>query len=91
MCPPPEVTLIAATLFVLLSDLSPRVIDLYSGPQVLIRIGDDGPEFNIAKKLLCTQSPYFAAIFKAGRFKEVSQAVLPGPSRACLPTFVSSA
>ena len=42
---------------------------MFSGPQVSIRIGDDGPTHKVSKDLICKQSPYFAAMFN-GNFKE---------------------
>ena len=43
---------------------------MFSGPQVAIRIGDDGPTYHISKEVLCTKSPYFSAMFASGHFKE---------------------
>ena len=46
-----------------------RLLPLYSGPQVTIRIGSASHEYKLPKALLCKQSPYFAATF-GGPFKE---------------------
>ncbi|CZR67954.1 uncharacterized protein PAC_17853 [Phialocephala subalpina] len=49
---------------------SSRILPLYNGPHVSIRIGSTSPdEFKVPKALLCKQSPYFAATFE-GNFKE---------------------
>lgn len=46
-----------------------RLLPLYSGPQVTIRIGSASHEYKLPKALLCKQSPYLAAMFE-GPFKE---------------------
>ena len=49
---------------------SRRILPLYLGPHVSIRIGSTSPdEFKVSKALICNQSPYFAATFE-GNFKE---------------------
>jgi len=45
------------------------ILPLYSGPQVVIRIGSASGEYVLPKALLCEQSPYFAAMFE-GSFEE---------------------
>jgi len=45
------------------------ILPLYSGPQVVIRIGSASDEYALPKALLCEQSPYFAAMFE-GSFEE---------------------
>jgi hypothetical protein len=45
---------------------------MFSGPQVSIRVGDDGPTYQVSKDLICKQSPYFAAMF-GGKFKEAER------------------
>ena len=46
-----------------------RLLQLYTGPEVRIRIGSSSHEYRLPKALLCKQSPYFAAMFQ-GDFKE---------------------
>jgi hypothetical protein len=46
-----------------------RLLALFSGPQVIIRIGTASHEYKLPKALLCKQSPYFAATFE-GSFRE---------------------
>jgi hypothetical protein len=47
-----------------------RVLPLYSGPEVVIRIGSVNNEYKLPKALLCTQVPYFAAMFEEAHFIE---------------------
>ena len=47
-----------------------RVLPLYSGPEVKIRIGSASHEYTLPKDLLCTQVPYFKGMFKEEQFKE---------------------
>ncbi|TVY22173.1 hypothetical protein LHYA1_G009208, partial [Lachnellula hyalina] len=46
------------------------LLPLFSGPQVIIRIGEHGPAYQVSKDILCADSPYFSAMFAAGHFKE---------------------
>lgn len=43
--------------------LTPSLLPLFSGPQVFLRLGKDGPTYKVSQALICAQSPYFAAIF----------------------------
>jgi hypothetical protein len=46
------------------------LLPLFSGPEVVIRIGSASHEYRLPKALLCRQYPYFAAMFEEGHFKE---------------------
>ncbi|KAJ5993285.1 hypothetical protein N7451_009009 [Penicillium sp. IBT 35674x] len=46
-----------------------KILPLYRGPEVTIRINPSGSEFNISKGLLCAASPVFSAMFQ-GDFLE---------------------
>jgi hypothetical protein len=43
---------------------------MFSGTQVTIKIGDNGPTFRISKDLLCKQSSYFAEMYVEENSKE---------------------
>ncbi|CZT10229.1 uncharacterized protein RAG0_14761 [Rhynchosporium agropyri] len=43
---------------------------LFCGPEVAIRIGSASHTYRFPKELLCSQSTYFAAMFKEAQFKE---------------------
>ncbi|TVY15164.1 hypothetical protein LARI1_G008224 [Lachnellula arida] len=51
-------------------DFMKSLLPMFSGPQVTIRVGENGPAYHISKNILCTNSPYFSAMFAAGHFKE---------------------
>jgi hypothetical protein len=49
----------------------PRLLPLYAGPLVTVRIGGgSGGEYKLSKNLICNQSRYFAKMFEEGKFKE---------------------
>ena len=51
--------------------MSSRLLPLYYGPQITIRIGGDSDhEYTLSKDLICSQSRYFEKMFGEGRFKE---------------------
>lgn len=50
--------------------MSDRFLPLLHGPEVVIKIGTYDQEYRFPKHLLCSQSPYFAAMFSTGKFKE---------------------
>ncbi|KAL2824206.1 hypothetical protein BDW59DRAFT_172953 [Aspergillus cavernicola] len=49
-----------------------RILPLYHGPLVKIRINPSDNEYTISKSLLCTESPVFSAMFE-GKFLESQQ------------------
>ncbi|KAH6672560.1 hypothetical protein B0J14DRAFT_75838 [Halenospora varia] len=52
------------------TDFMSTQLPLYSGSLVTISVGKDGPKHKVLKALICDKSPYFAAMFAEGAFKE---------------------
>ncbi|RAK80318.1 BTB/POZ domain-containing protein [Aspergillus fijiensis CBS 313.89] len=50
-------------------DVTSRLLPLYHGPQVTIRLGSDGPTYMLSKALLCKKSTYFSKMFE-GNYAE---------------------
>jgi hypothetical protein len=62
-------SLVLSNIYYLFPGNTYRLLPLYSGPQVTIRIESASHEYKLPKALLCKQSPYFAAMFE-GPFRE---------------------
>ncbi len=54
------------------SDINISLLPLYTGPQVTICIMPANREYQVSKRLLCEQSPYFRLTFEGG-FKETEE------------------